>query len=472
MAFYDRADELEALSILKEGQGGKMIVLIGRRRVGKTTLIKHFLGSTKGAYLYLDSSKKKEGILEEFSDLLRTPLGLPDYFRPKNWEELFSSIYSTSEPCIVVIDEFQRFADIDKSAIYSLQKVHDLDHDRTKANLLVSGSSVGMLKRIFTEEKAPLYKRAINIIDVRPFDIVTCFDIYRRIGVANVEEMIRLHTCFGDLPMMFYLFDQYQVRGFKDALKKLLLGPFAPLRNEVSDTMIESFGKEHPTYFGILSAISQGKRGTVEIANRVGINATSLYPYISDLESIMGVVTSELPVTIDRDSNSKKGRYILKDNFYKFWFRFFYGNRSLVEMGSWDALMSIINDNVDEYVSREVEGLIADLVRSDRLRIGFTPNRVGRWWNRRGDEIDLLALDDRNKIALFGEVKWSNRLTDQKVLDALIRRSELVVEIPGYHKRYMIFSRSGFSKDLRQEHEKIDVKLFDLKDIQGILDRE
>jgi len=466
MAFYNRSDELSALSILKDGRGGRLIVLIGRRRVGKTTLLKNFLENMEeGVYLYVDSTKKPDVQLAEFSEILKGPLGLPDYFRPKSWEELFNGIYASEVPSIVVFDEFQRFVDIDKGAIISLQKVHDLKHDRTKVNIVISGSSVGMLKRLFVDEKAPLYKRALNMIDLHPFDVMTCFDLYRRMGVKDIEEMVRLYCCFGDLPMMFYLFDEYRVEGFEDALSKLLLRPFAPLRNEVSDTMIESFGKEHPTYFGILSAISMGKRGAVDIANQVGINSTYLSPYMSDLEGIMGVVSPERPVTVD--PNSKKGRYILKDRFYKFWFRYFYRNGSLVEMGSWDILKERIMISIEEHVSREVEDLVRDLIKYRKLDIGFSLDRIGGWWNRKGDEIDIVALNDERKIALFGEVKWSKNKVDTDVLEALISKSDLVKEIIGYEKRYMLFNKTGFTKDLK---ERSDIILFDLGDLRKMLD--
>ena len=470
MPFYDRENELDALSLLKDGRGGRLIVITGRRRVGKTTLIKHFLEGVSGSiYLYVDSTKRPATLMSEFSESVRTVLGLPDYFLPRTWEQLFEAIYSSEKPVIVAIDEFQRFLDLDKGAIYALQKVHDLRHDRTNANILISGSAVGMLKRMFADEQAPLYKRAVNMIDIQPFDVVTCFDIYRKMGVKDIGEMVRLYACFGDLPMMFYLFEEYGVKSLDDALAKLLLRPFAPLRNEVSDTMVESFGKEHPTYFAIISAISQGKHGTVEIANQVGINPTSLSPYMTDLEDVMGVLTSEKPVTERVGSNSKKGRYVLKDNFYKFWFRFFYKNASLTEGGSWDVLGDVISGSMDEYVSRQVEELIHRLILAHRLDLGVTPHRLGCWWSRKGDEIDIVALDDERKQVVFGEVKWSKNPVGMDVVSALIAKSDLVDGLAGYKKRFFVFNRSGFTKEAMTRMQRDGVMHLDLDGLQKAL---
>lgn len=465
MKFYNREDELQELNLLRNAMPS-MIVLTGRRRVGKTELIKKFLEDKTGVYLFVDSEKSEKMLIAEFSAQLSECFGLGDYVMIEDWETLLELIFDlgNKRDVIVCIDEFQRFLQINPSFISQLQKYWDMSGAGSRVYFVISGSSVGMINRIFVEQKAPLFKRAQNILFIEPFDLKTIYLILNDLGVTDAVTKIEMYALFGGMIHYYTLLEDYGVKSVEDAIDKLLLRKFAPLKNEVRDTMIESFGREHKTYYSILTAIALGKSTKSEISDYVDVKVTSLSRYMDDLMNVVGVVRREVPVTESRPWRSKKGRYLLNDNFFEFWFRFIFRNMSYHEIGNFDYLRKKIRQGFDPFVGRKFEGVCREFLMELNRQGGlpFRFDRIGSWWNRKGDEIDIIALNSETDEILFAECKWRSAPLGRGVVDDLFEKSKLVDwRMENRREYFAVFSKSGFGKPGLEYCREHGVLMFD-----------
>jgi hypothetical protein len=201
----------------------------------------------------------------------------------------------------------------------------------------------------------------------------------------------------------------------------------APLKDEVRNILIEEFGKEHSTYYEIISAISQGKCSMSEISEMTHVSASSLSPYFYDMIDILGILEHRIPVTDDR-KKSKKGRYFLKDNFFRFYGRFLYPMLSQYMAGNYLSLTEKVLQEWQSYTGKIFEDTVRDLIVE---KINFDYPEIGSWWNRKGDEIDILGIDQKNGKALAVEIK-NKTLTENEARDILklnFGKTKLIKEI-------------------------------------------
>jgi hypothetical protein len=400
MKFYNRKKELELLETLYRNKPS-FIVLTGKRRVGKTELIKQFSRGKKSLYLFVDSNKSRDILLSEYEEHVKEELSLPEYIRFKAPGELIEFLLSHKEDIVVAFDEFQRFIRIDPAFITELQKQWDLKGEKSRVFLITSGSSIGMMKKIFVEEKAPLFKRADNIITLRPFSLKEIFEVMDDLGVKGLQEKLDIYCLFGGTIYYYRLMEKYGVKSFEDALEKLILNELAPLKHEVRDILIEEFGKEHATYYEILSAMAMGKATKKEIGDATHISSSSLSPYLYDLIEFLQIAEYAIPVT-EVHGKTKKGRYILKDNFFRFYFRFIYRNMSHYLIGNYGIIKEKIASEWNDFKGRIFEDIALEFI-GKKMSKEFP--EVGRFWDRRGNEIDIVGTNRKTREMLLTEVK-------------------------------------------------------------------
>ncbi|WP_238380667.1 ATP-binding protein [Methanolobus vulcani] len=425
MEFYNREKELALMSLLDKSKPS-FLVITGKRRVGKTELIKQFSRDRKALYLFVDSNKSIDILMDEFDRMLREELDLPDYINVKKPESFLRFITSYDRDIVIAIDEFQRFLKIYPSFITQLQRYWDMKADNCRVFLIVSGSSIGMIRKIFIEAQAPLFKRADNILTLRPFTVRETFDMLEGMGITDIQEKMNLYFLFGGTIYYYCLFEKYQCTGFLDALEKLVFSEFAPLKDEIRDILIEEFGKEHSTYYEIISAISQGKCSKSEISEMTHVSSNSLSPYFYDLADLLGIVEYRIPVT-DSPKKSKRGRYFLKDNFFRFYGRFIYPALSQYMGGKYDPIMENVLQEWQSYTGKLFEDIIRELLTEE---IVSEYPEIGSWWNRRGDEIDILAINHGKKKVLAVEIK-NRELTINDVRNIINSTREKIKLIRG-----------------------------------------
>jgi len=439
MRFHGRSREMKALS---DPGSPFFIVLWGRRRIGKTFLA---LKAFKDPLYFFVGRKSSSLLLEEFTEVVRKGYTYIPTF--KNWEEFFR--YLTSEYSgTVIIDEFQNFQFSDPSVFSTLQKVLD---GSPSYRLVVVGSYVGMMKRIFMDSKEPLFGRATGNMRVGPLPFPVIWSILDDLGVQDIEEKISIYSVFGGVPYHYVLMENFRITSFSDCLERLVFSPLAPLRSEVKNVLIEEFGRNYSTYFSILQAIASGKTAISEISSATNILVQSLGKYLQELIEVYDILERIVPV-----DGGRRGIYRIRDPFTRFWFRYVGSHLSDLEFGRNSYPLEMAMNDRPMISSWEFESIAMDLLGS-----GY--NRVGKWWNRKGEEIDVVAIDDRGKSVLFGEVKWTSKKVGKKELATLRSRSDMVKIKRGYKRKYLLVSRSGFM-DLMMED---DTVLWGLDDIDS-----
>ena len=426
MRFYGRERELQLMEHLY-ARAPSFLVVTGRRRIGKTELIKEFCRGKPALYLYVDANKSITALMEEFGRLAAEALNLPGYIRTDTPETFLEFLFSYDQPLIVVFDEFQRFLKIHPSFISQMQRFWDLAGRDSHLFIIISGSSVGMIREIFLLGDAPLFRRADNILTLRPFSPRECFVILGDLGVQDPVEQLNLYLLFGGTIYYYTFLEKYGCTNLESALDQLILSDLAPLGREMSDVVVEEFGREYATYYEILGAIALGKRTLKEIADLVSLPSTSLPPYMRDLVDLLGIIEYRVPVT-ERGKRSKMGRYIFVDNFLRFYARFIYRNMSLYESGRFALLKGRILGEWKGFSGWAFEEMARTLLARN-LAEGY--EEIGTWWNRRGDEIDLLAFGPEGSLAI--EIKNRDLTLGEAraILAALGERIPLIKGLAG-----------------------------------------
>jgi AAA+ ATPase superfamily predicted ATPase len=457
MKFYNRKNELAGFSqaVLR---APNLILVRGRRRVGKTSLILNILKDTKGIYLYVHRKKKAKELFLEFEEMLRHEWNLPEYVKIEKWSSLFEIIFS--HKAVVAIDEFQRLLEIDPSAITQLQDYWDRLGQKSKTALVLSGSNTGMIKRIVLETGAPLFKRARFDLFLKPFKFSDIREVLEDLGVKEIEEQIKIYSICGGIPYYYVLLEGKKISSWRDVVNFLLLNPFSPLKREVRETMIESFGKEHPNYYAIISAIAMGKTTKKEISDYSGIDKDEISKYLYDLEDLVDVIKYEIPIT-EKRSRTRRGIFRITDDFFRFWFHYIFRNISYYEEQNYDYLNKLISKDIDSHIGPSFEKIskefMVKLNNNDKLPSKFS--KIGRWWSRKGDEIDLVMMSEDS--ALFVECKWNSKVDAYSILKNLVEKEKLIE-----HKKknvyYAIVAR-GFKSKTK------DALCFDLEDLHKVL---
>ncbi len=459
MKFVDREEKLETLRKLYRSDRFEFISVIGRRRVGKTELIKEFIKDTDGIYLYISLSDDKQLRLHT-AERLNDILGLSLVGEP-TWRDIIDALFDKSEKekLFVAIDEFQRLLNINEAVPSLLQEAIDERKNSSKMLLCVAGSSIGMMEKIFQSD-ASLYGRRTCNIRLNPFGYE---DVRKWFVPWEIDEqsILRRYAVFGGTPK--YL--EFATEGsLMENIDEQILSPHSLLYDEPW-VLLSTELKSPDRYFDILKLISMGKETPKEISDQLDLERTSLGYYLKKLQKDFDILERIAPVT-EKVTKSKKKRYRIKDNFFKFWFHFVYPNKDQLEMGDREGIKGKIEEEFDGYMGKTFEDVVRQLIKKrngDKLldwKLGRY-EKIGSWWDSRGNEIDICGIS-KGEI-LLGEVKWTlSDFRDVKELLEKMRDSKL-----NDNSRFMIVSReltSDAKKYLREE----GVIYFDIRDFSDI----
>ena len=461
--FYDREKELTFLeeAYKKTEVKSIMLVLYGRRRVGKTELVKKFLKGKKSLYIFVEPKPERE-LLGELEKSSQGILGVAPRFR--DWDEFLAFIFREMNGGVVVLDEFQNLLKVNPRVFSTIQRRWDEYQNASNVLLIFIGSYVGLMKKIFTDRKEPLFGRADFLVNLKPFTFFqTCEFLGRDIG-----ECLQLYAMFGGIPkylLYSFLFREKPLR----LAEKLFIEEPAPLRDEGKHILVMEFGSEHKGYFSILQAVASGRATQKEIVDHTGLKKDTVGKYLHELINAYGIIKREYP--LPGKKRSRLSRYFLMDNFYRFWFRFIYRNLSILESDP-DRMVKIMEEQFNSYLGVVYEDaareLLIQLNRAGKLPLTFT--EVGRWWSR-GDEIDLVALDPASKNIAFFEVKWSSlgKRDADRILRDLMRKASLVQwHSQDRKERYGILAKKIKGKEQLREK---GIHAYDLEDIEELLKR-
>ncbi len=431
MKFYNREEELKILQNadrLKK-KHSILTILIGRRRVGKTTLALQNFSKEKRLYFFI--SKKSEQLLcEEFIDEITTKLNVKIFGDITSFEKLFEYILELgkSKSFTLIIDEFQEFHKINPSIYSSLQKLWDLNKSSTNIHLIICGSIYSLMKKIFEDNKEPLFGRADFKIDLKPLKVSVLKDILKDHKNYTNQNLVDFYALTGGVAKYIELFVLYDAFNLKDMIDKIITTNSIFL-NEGRNRLIEEFGKEYGTYFSVLSLIASSKTSKSEIESILERNISG---HLYRLENDYNIIKSIKP--IGAKINSKRQKYEIVDNFLSFWFRFIYKYQSLIEAENFERLKEIIFRDFDTFKSKLLERLFIELLKEKQV---FTT--IGSYWESANqNEIDIVAIDEVNKNILICEVKISSKRLSK---NALIQKSiNLVKKYSDYDVEYKLLS--------------------------------
>lgn len=414
MKFYNRTQELEVLArTLEQSQKSSCFtVMVGRRRIGKTSLL---LESVKGQkYLYLFVSRKSEPLLcEQFQKDATRALDIQIFGSITQFNDLFEQllIFATKEHYTLIIDEFQEFDNVNSSIFSDIQNLWDQYKDKTKINFIASGSIYSMMMKIFENRKEPLFGRLTSKMILKPFAVSVIKEILNDYNPKyTAEDLLCLYMLTGGVPKYLDLLMEAGAVT-KDKMLDMVTSPDSPFLGEGKDLLVSEFGKEYGTYFSIMQLIASGKTTQSEIDSIIEKNTGA---YLVNLEKEYSLIIRNRPMFSKPES--RKNRWSLNDNYLRFWFRFIFPNQSLIEMGKNELLREYIDKNYEQY-----SGLILEKYFQSKTVEEERVTMIGSYWDNKGlNEIDLIALNDLDKTAIVAEVKRNPKKIDLNLLQAKV----------------------------------------------------
>lgn len=426
MKFYDRTKELEALRKIEQlsATSAQMTVMTGRRRIGKTTLIK--TAFTKIPFVYFFVGKKSETLLcSELAEIIRETLGedLGDF---SSFPRLLGAILSIAKRrnFTLVFDEFQNIAYTRASIFSDIQDVWDSNKGESHINLVICGSLYSKMKQIFEDKEEPLYGRATARFKIRPFDIATLKTILADHNPGyTAEDLLCLYMVTGGVAKYV---EQLMTRGAvtKDGIIRDVFSLGSYFLGEGQEMLRDEFGKDYGNYFSILSALSSGETSRGDVKSYTGLEAGG---YLDRLEKDYDIVSRRRPYLAGE--NTKNVEYVIADNFLNFWFRFIYRYRSAVEVGNLEWLQQKVLADYESYSGPILERFFRQVYAETGLY-----NTVTNYWRKKDgkDEIDLIAVNDTEKSIVIGEIKRNPDKINLHVLE------EKAASIVAHHKKWSV----------------------------------
>lgn len=431
MKFYNRENELRILAEADKSKQNHsvMTMILGRRRVGKTALSLQNYSNDPTLYFFI--SKKNETLLcEEFIEEIETKLNKKVIGSITKFEDLFTFIIETSksQQFTLIIDEFQEFFKINASIYSSIQKIWDLNKASTQLHFIACGSIYSLMKKIYEDQKEPLFGRADYKINLKPLSVPVIKQILSDNKHYTAVNLLDFYILTGGIAKYIELFVLYQSFDLKHMIERIICQNSLFL-DEGKNRLIEEFGKEYATYFSVLSLIASSKTSKSAIESVIGKNISG---HLFRLEHDYNIIKSIKP--IDAKPNSKIQKYQIEDNFLNFWFRFIYKYQSIIEAESYERLKNIIFRDFNTFRGRFLEKLFIELLKEKQK---YT--KIGSWWQRGNkNEIDIVAIDDIDKEMLICEVKLSKSRLNKNTL--IKKSASLIEKYPDYKIKYQLLS--------------------------------
>ncbi len=464
--FADREAELAFLERKHAEPGAKLIVIHGRRRVGKTALLKRFMEGKRGAYALCTRDSMSENAKElkrKFAELTGK-----DYFASLETASLgellriFAQEVGTGRFALA-LDEFPYLIELDPGVTSTLQKAWDEHLSKTGCMLLLCGSSVGMMERDVLGAGSPLYGRRAGDWRLDPFEPRAVPLMFPGI---SAEDAFRAWAVFGGTP--FYLTQYDPSKGIEENVAERVLSKGEVLFNEPMVLLREEF-REPRVYALILKQISLGYRSLSELSQVTGLDRGNLSKYLGVLEETK-LIRHVLPL-----GQRKRGQYLIDDPFFLFWFRFAYPNMGDLELGLASKVMDRVKPGLGQHYGEMFHRMVMGMLKTGAISAPFPIAEVGQWWHK-GTEIDIVATggpsgagdgDGAQTQTLFCECKWQDNVNPERLAGELRAKAGAFIGMGrprgNAALRYYLFARSFSSRP-----DIPDTTLFDMGDLSRL----
>ena len=417
MEFIDRKKEFERLQKSLNREKPQFIVVYGRRRIGKSTLIKKLMDFSRGDIYFLadkTSEPSQRQLISATIDMTIEGFATANY---PTWESLLLSLNRSIDHRITVcLDEFPYLVKSCPALPSIIQKL--LDDKKLKYDLIICGSSQQMMQGFVLDSKEPLYGRADEIIKMKPIAPAFVSQALR----CDAAQAVREYAVWGGVPRYWELRENYD--SLYDAIEHLLLTSEGTLYDEPSKLLYDEM-RDTVQASSILSFIGNGANKLSEIAARAEKQATDITPHLSRLKEL-GFINKEIPFG-ESEKKSKKGLYHISDPLLRFHYRYVIPYRSLIELGNSQAVLNVFKNGENDYVSRTWEELCRNHITAHGLD-GIMYQMASRWWGSYYNEekqqylpveLDVVAESFDGKHLFLGECKWQEHIDAKEELSRL-----------------------------------------------------
>lgn len=435
--FANRYSELKLLNDEYISNNFAFTILYGRRRVGKTTLIKEFI-KDKPAIYFLATLENFGVVLKRFQLLVAEFLN--DNFlkelQLRDFKQLFEYIgqKNFSQKPVIIIDEFQYLGKLDESIASQFQLIVDEILKNKNIHLILCGSIISMMYEQTLSYSSPLYGRRTSQIKLEAINFEYLKEFFPN---KSQNELIELYAVLYGVPKYLEMFsDSGEIL---NSIEANILNPNSYLYNE-PQFILQNEVNEPVTYFSILEAIANGEHKLGNIASRLGKNVQNITSFIAKLTEL-DIIYKEVPILEDNPAKSKKGLYFIKDNFFRFWFCYVLPYKSQLELGNTNYVRKKIAENFNSFISPVYEQLCIEYLLKN-----YEILKCGRHWDK---DLEIDAIGIGKDYIILAECKYSNKKVGIDILEQLKQKasrlnSNLAV------KHYILFSKSGFTDELKK----------------------
>lgn len=467
MAFIGREEELRFLEEKYSSKKGELIILYGRRRIGKTETLRQFCVGKKHIFHSCTETADRNQLDALGNRILAEHTAVSRYLsRFENWETAFRSVAELpgNGKKLLVIDEFPYMVRGNRSIPSVLQNLWDSELKNQNVMIVLCGSAMSFIEKEILAEKNPLYGRATGILKMLPMDF---YDAIRFFPQKKPAELVTLYSILGGVPYYLSQFDP--AASIEKNICSHILRRGAVLYNEI-EFLVRQELREPALYNSIIEAVALGNTRLNEIHQKTQIEKNKLSVYLKNLAEI-GLIQRDFPVSESskEKANVQRGLYKITDSFFRFWYAFVFPNLSELEYGEPKPVYDhLVKPRLDWFVSHTFEDVCRNYLRrlnhANRLPFYFT--QIGRWWNKTA-EIDVMATDFHRDSFILGECKFRSSAMTPADLENL--RSKFQTN----HRKevyYYLFSKSGFTSTLKKTAAKENATLVDLPRLINVND--
>ena len=451
MKFVDRKREMALLEREYESDTASLVVVYGRRRVGKTALLTQFI-EQKPAIYFLATEESEAMNRQAFQQLAAAYLkdGLLQEAAVARWEPIFERLVSAvrGERMVIVLDEFQYIGRNSPAFLSVFQRIWDQCLSKANVMVVLCGSLISMMMSQTLRYESPIYGRRTAQLRLRPVK----FPYYPEFFGEEKprDEWIRYYSVTGGVPKYIEMFSRAQ--SLEQGIRENILDTGSFLYDE-PNFLLQREVSDIGSYFSIMRAIAAGNHKLSKIATVLQQKQTSIPRYLRVLIEL-DLLEREVPVTESSPEKSKKGIYQIRDPFLAFWFQFIYPNRSYLETGHQEVVLRRIRQNfIDSRVSFIYEGICREQLwtLSANGQLPCVLDKVGRWWDNAGNEIDAVGIAEDEQVLVLGECKFWQGQVGLNVLQALEQKALQVSWHSETRKTlYVLFSIHGYTAELQQ----------------------
>jgi AAA+ ATPase superfamily predicted ATPase len=452
--FFGRNKELTLLDKLHQRAGSQFLILYGRRRIGKTSLIEQWTQSRleERDYLYwMATQTSTTNQLRDFSQtilrFIEPDVPISPSFSYESWETALARVAQLSgqRRFVLILDEITYALQANPELPSLLQRAWDHALKGTNLFLILTGSLAGIIQRSALDYQSPLYGRATAKLKLQPLSFGTLRVL---LPEMTTEERVAVYAITGGIPAYLELFDD--THNIIHNLREHFITPTNVMLNDAVFLLREQVD-EPRNYIALLEAIANGGHKLADIAKLAGLERSNANKYLTVLREL-GYIERIVPVTVQQPERSRRGRYVFTDAYLRFYFRFLRPYLGDIERGRFNRTINLLGDHLTDFIGTHTyEELCREWLneKTDRGELPYFLDRVGSHWSKEA-QIDVVGINWRTKQILFGECKWGRQPVERKVIDKLVAQSAKVLPSKSnWQQGYILFSRAPLTSAAR-----------------------